>query len=435
MVGNFPKWLLCLGALALAGGLHAAEVRDMRVSTAAGHTRVVFDLSAAPQYKLFQLAGPDRIVLDLENSELAARFQTPGDTGVIKRVRSGHHGDKGLRLVLDLDTATHPKSFLLKPTKEHGYRLVLDMYSDPTVPVTTPQVVDSPKARKVVVAIDAGHGGIDPGASGAHGTKEKDITLKVARDLAREINAQEGMQAVLTRTNDEFIPLKRRYQIAREHNADLFISIHADAFRNRDARGSSVWVLSPRGKSSEAARWLADRENRADLVGGVSLDDKDDTLAAVLLDLSQGASMQISNVVANNVLKALARLGPTHRGHVEHANFVVLRSPDVPSILVETAFISNPYEERQLRSPEHRKKLASAILNGVKNYFEAAPPTGTWFALQARERGEQHVVTRGETLSAIASQYGISMAKLQQANDLANTNNLQAGIVLRIPTG
>ncbi len=424
-------WLLAMTAFAAP----AQTVEDMRVATAAGHTRAVLDLSGPVQYKLFQLSNPDRIVIDLDQAGLGAKFTPPDSTGAIKRVRSGHHGKHGLRLVLDMDEAAQPKSFLLQPGDQNGYRLVVDLYSDPVLAEKKAPVLLAPKARDVVVAIDPGHGGIDPGATGPHGTHEKDITLKVAKALASDIDRQPGMKAVLTRDGDTFIPLKRRYQIAREHNADLFISIHADAFRNKDARGSSVWVLSPRGKTSEAARWLADRENRADLVGGVSLDDKDDTLAAVLLDLSQGASMQISSAVARNVLHALARLGPTHRGHVEHANFVVLRSPDVPSILVETAFITNPHEERQLRSQAHRKKLAGAILAGVRNYFESSPPMGTWFAMKARERGEKHIVTRGETLSAIAHQYGVSVATLQQANRLSDSNSLRTGAVLMIPAG
>lgn len=429
--------LLILAGLLLEMAAYAAPaqtVEDMRVASAAGHTRAVLDLSGPVQYKLFQLSNPDRIVIDLDGASLAEKFAAPEATGSIRNVRSGHHGKDGLRLVLDMSETAHPKSFLLQPGAKNGYRLVVDLYSDPVLAEKKAPALLAPKARDVIVAVDAGHGGIDPGATGPHGTHEKDITLKVARDLARDINSQPGMKAVLTRDGDTFIPLKRRYQIAREHNADLFISIHADAFRNKDARGSSVWVLSPRGKTSEAARWLADRENRADLVGGVSLDDKDDTLAAVLLDLSQGASMQISSAVARNVLHSLARLGPTHRGHVEHANFVVLRSPDVPSILVETAFITNPHEERQLRNPSHRKKLAGAILAGVKNYFESSPPVGTWFAMKARERGERHIVARGETLSAIAHQYGVSVSRLQQANQLADSNSLRAGAVLMIPT-
>jgi N-acetylmuramoyl-L-alanine amidase len=330
--------------------------------------------------------------------------------------------------------------------------------------------------RKVIVAVDAGHGGEDPGAHGPGGTLEKNVTLSVARALAEQINKQPGMKAVLTRSGDFFIPLKRRYQIARDQNADIFVSIHADSFRTGDARGSSVWVLSPRGKTSEAARWLADRENRADLIGGVSLDDKDDSLAAVLLDLQQGYAMQASESIAGNVLKALGALGPTHRGYVEHANFVVLRSPDVPSILVETAFISNPSEERKLRDPKHQERLAAAVMGGVKNYFEATPPQGTWFAAQAARRSgllaaasddasdtttvdvgdvagspvasidnaagaradahvrDLHRVGRGESLLGIAHQYGVSLNALKSANRL-DSDTIHAGAVLAIPTG
>ena len=338
--------------------------------------------------------------------------------------------------------------------------------------------------RKVVVAVDAGHGGQDPGAHGPGGTLEKNVTLAVARELAAQINKQPGMKAVLTRDSDFFIPLKQRYEIARRNNADLFVSIHADAFINGDAKGSSVWVLSPRGKTSEAARWLADRENRADLIGGVSLDDKDDSLAAVLLDLQQGYAMQASEAVATNVLKALGGLGPTHRGYVERANFVVLRSPDVPSILVETAFISNPDEERRLRDPSHQSRLAEAVMGGVRGYFESTPPPGTWFAAQAARRSgtmvassaksdddaddavsseagkavakamaakaksgdgkvaeradanvrDLHRVTAGESLRSIARQYGVSISALKSANRI-NTDAVHAGMVLAIPSG
>jgi N-acetylmuramoyl-L-alanine amidase len=309
----------------------------------------------------------------------------------------------------------------------------------------------------VIVAIDAGHGGEDPGAHGPGGTLEKNVTLAVARALAEEINRQPGMKAVLIRASDYFIPLKRRYQIAREQNADMFVSIHADAFKSSDAKGSSVWVLSPRGKTSEAARWLADRENRADLIGGVSLDDKDVSLAAVLLDLQQGYALQASESIAGNVLRALAQLGPTHRGHVEHANFVVLRSPDVPSILVETAFISNPAEERRLRDPAHQRKLAAAVMGGVRNYFEATPPPGTWFAAQAMRRNgvlasaskpavrvasaradvdvrDLHRVTPGESLGSIARQYGVSVRAIKSANRMRD-DTVQTGSVLAIPAG
>ncbi|MEP7096771.1 MAG: N-acetylmuramoyl-L-alanine amidase, partial [Dokdonella sp.] len=295
----------------------------------------------------------------------------------------------------------------------------------------------SGKGRNVVVAIDAGHGGDDPGATGASGAREKDITLAVARELKKLVDRTPGMTAVLTRDGDYFIPLEMRYSKARQAKADLFVSIHADAFTSSDARGSSVWVLSPRGATNEASRWLADRENRADLVGGISLDDKDDTLAKVLLDLSQGATMGASNSVAQEVLGALRKIGPTHRNYVERANFVVLRSPDVPSILVETAFITNPTEEARLKSPAHREKLASAILDGINGYFRVSPPPGSLFAAssaRARLQTSRYVVGRGDTLSAIAQRHGMTSAQLRAANELAD-ERVRTGEVLQIPSG
>ncbi len=237
--------------------------------------------------------------------------------------------------------------------------------------------------RPLIIAIDAGHGGQDPGARGPSGSREKDITLKIARELARQVDATPGLKAYLTRSTDVFIPLTRRYQLAREHKADLFVSVHADSFTSPSASGSSVFVLSKRGASSQAARWLAKQENSADLVGGVKLQDKDDTLASVLLDLSQSATQKASEDMANQVLGGLKDLGRVHKSHIERANFVVLRSPDVPSMLVETAFISNPDEERKLNDASHQTRLAKAILNGVTNYFTRQPPPGTLYAARA----------------------------------------------------
>lgn len=458
---------LCLLALGAGQRASAADIKSLRIWAGPESTRVVFDVSAPVDYKLFELNKPDRLVLDLRQSRIEAGFVVPGFTqGLLKGVRAGRQGKADARVVFDLADGVKPKSFLLAPADKFGYRLVVDLYPAASArpsPIKSVADIDNGKSRKVIVAIDAGHGGDDPGATGASGTHEKTITLAVARELERVINAAPGMSAVLIRDGDYFIPLEQRYRKAREAKADLFISVHADAFTNSDARGSSVWVLSPRGATSEAARWLADRENRADLVGGISLDDKDDTLAKVLLDLSQGATMGASSEVAEKVLQGLRKLGPTHRNYVERANFVVLRSPDVPSILVETAFITNPSEEARLTDPRHREKLADAILDGVRGYFRASPPPGTLFALeghparqatakvassqlatakpqtvakpvQAARKPARYVVRRGETLRAIAQAHGISVAQLRDANDLAG-ERLRAGAVLEIPSG
>ena len=381
-------------AAVLAVPAWAAEIRSVRTTQSDGYLRISFDLSARPDYKLFEIANPDRLVIDVSDSALTGGFAPPSASGVLKGVRTGRHGKDGVRVVLDLASAVQPKSFVQARGRGGDYRLIVDLYTKNRVTPVKSMAALAAKPRDVVVAIDAGHGGVDPGATGNGGTHEKDITLAVARDLAKLVDKQPGMHAVLTRDRDTFIPLQERYQKAREAKADLFVSIHADAYASGDARGSSVWVLSPRGATGEAARWLADRENRADLVGGVKLEDKDNTLAAVLLDLSQGATAEASAAVARRVLQALAKIGPTHRGYVEKANFVVLRSPDVPSILVETAFITNPAEEKRLKSPLQRQKLADAILGGVRDYFEATPPPGTLFAANARRDKSRSVAQR-----------------------------------------
>jgi N-acetylmuramoyl-L-alanine amidase len=486
-LNNWGGWVVVaiLAAMPLYAA-QAAELKGARVWAGPEYTRVVLDASGPLRYTISQKDG--QVVVDLPGSRTTSSFSSPSAQGLYRGMSHARIGD-GMQLTAKVAPASRLKSFVLKPASGTDYRLVLDLYpASASVATAAPAeaapapVVQAPAAvpsysnpthsrrvaaeqaaamlngqRQVVVAIDAGHGGKDQGAHGPGGTLEKNVTLAVARDLAAQINRQPGMKAVLTRDSDFYIPLKQRYQIAREHNADLFVSIHADAFTSDDARGSSVWVLSPRGKTSEAARWLADRENRADLIGGTTLDDKDDSLAKVLLDLQQGWAMQASDVVAGNVLKALAQLGPTHRGYVERANFVVLRSPDVPSILVETAFISNPAEERRLRDPAHQKKLAEAVMGGVRNYFESTPPPGTWFAAEAARRNgvqlasssdsgagkavatgtparDVHKVGRGESLSSIARQYGVSVGALKNANQMSS-NTVRAGTTLTIPAG
>ena len=278
-----------------------------------------------------------------------------------------------------------------------------------------------------MIAIDAGHGGEDPGARGPRGTREKTVVLQIAKRLERLVDREPGFRAVMIREGDYFMPLRKRASKAHEHRADLFVSIHADAFHDRRARGSSVYVLSQRGATSEMARILAETENAADLIGGVSLNDKDDLLKTVLLDLSQTASIEASMEVGENVLGHLRRLGKVHKRRVQQAGFVVLKSPDIPSILVETAFISNPGEERQLRNGKHQQNLATAILKGIKSYFRNNPPPGTLMAQR------QHVIKRGDTLSEIAQRYDVSMNQLRVANGLKG-NSLRIGDVLKIPS-
>lgn len=395
--------VLSIAVLGWSKDVCGAEIRAMRLWNSPDYTRVVFDVSGTLQYKLLEIDQPNRIVLDLRESALDEKFANPGANGLLKAIRTEKQGKKDIRVVFDLTESVRPKSFLLPPTDKFGYRLVVDLYpkkkSTNGVVKTTEQLIKD-KSRSIIIALDAGHGGDDPGAIGAAGTYEKKITLAVARQFKQLIDKQAGFKAVLVRDGDYFVSLKKRYQKARDMKADLFISIHADAFSSTDARGSSVWVLSSRGATSEAARWLADRENRADLVGGVSLDDKDNTLAAVLLDLSQGATLEASNRVAENVLRGLRKLGPIHRGYVERANFVVLRSPDVPSILVETAFITNPAEEKRLNNVREREKLASAILEGVIAYFRTTPPPGTLFAANIAKEKANRSIARNEKIGA-----------------------------------
>ena len=395
---GFLRTLLAGVLLAGASPASAAELKSARISVENEYTRISFEVSGPLDYKLFEIANPERIVLDVHAASFSGGFDAPAGKGLLKSVRTGVQNKTDARIVLDLAAGVRPKSFLMpQPGGGGNYRLVVDLYPKGKARsevVKTARTAPA-KTRDVVVMIDPGHGGDDPGAIGAAGTHEKIITLAVSRELKRQIDAQPGMRAVLTRSGDYYVGLEDRYHRAREVKADLFVSVHADAFSSSDARGSSVWMLSPRGATSEAARFLADRENNSDMVGGVKLDkNKDNTLAAVLLDLSQGATLEASGVVAQQVLHALGRLGPTHRGYVEKANFVVLRSPDVPSILVETAFITNPLEEKRLNNAEQREQLASAILNGVRNYFQSAPPPGTLFAIEADKNRSPHLAAR-----------------------------------------
>lgn len=423
--------------------LSATEIAGMRMWTAPDHTRLVFDISSQAKYKLFRLHDPERLVIDFKQSGMKARpdpdkFKNRHVTDLRYSAQKG--GD--LRVVLDLKSPVRPKSFLLKPNAEYGHRLVVDLYDQVGRVADKPRVVkhvrEVGKGRDVVVAIDAGHGGDDPGAIGRKlKSKEKNITLSIARKLKKIIDSQPGMRAVLTRDGDYYVGLRKRMKIARKHHADLFVSIHADAFRSSKAHGSSVFILSRRGASSEAARWLAAKENSADLAGGVSLDDKDDVLASVLLDLSQTGTQAGSMSAASLVHREMGKIGKQHGNKkVQQAGFMVLKSPDIPSMLVETGFISNPGEERKLSSRKYQQKMAQTLFKGINAYFQAEPPVGTLIAMKKHDleqkNGEKYVIQSGDTLSGIAQQYQVSTAALRRENGL-RTDRIRRGQVLQIP--
>ena len=418
---------MLVGVASQAAGV---TVDSVRTWPAPDHTRVVFDLTGPVEHTVFMLRNPDRVVVDLRRTRLGGTLpsRVRGDR-ILRGVRGATRNGSDLRVVFDLRRSVRPRSFRLKPNAKYGHRLVIDLHErEPAA--RAPKVVKTRARgaglRDVVVVIDPGHGGDDPGATGASGTHEKDVVLAVSRRLRDLLDQQRGMRAVLTRTGDYYVGLRKRMEIARSHGADLFVSVHADAFRDRRVRGSSVYILSRNGASSEAARWLAEQENAADLVGGVSLDDKDELLASVLLDLSQTATISASTELATNVLTELSRTGKVHKRYVERAGFMVLKSPDIPSILVETTFISNPGDERLLRKPEHQRRIARSMLRGIVRYLQHNPPAGTWLA------GRRHKIARGDTLSAIASRYGVSVRRLREANQIAGSV-IREGAVLRIP--
>jgi N-acetylmuramoyl-L-alanine amidase len=410
-----------------------AAVNSVRMWPAPDRTRIVFDVSGPLEHTLFVLNNPARVVVDLRDTALKSDIDRPKDSGqLLRRIRYAQRNHRDLRVVFDLRKPVRPRSFLLKPNKKYGYRLVVDLYDKGDAKELLKKSIkraaprDPSKLRNLIIAIDAGHGGEDPGTIGRKGTREKDVVLAIAKELSRQVKNERGMRPVLVRRGDYYIGLRRRMKIAREQRADLFVSIHADSFKDPRVRGSAVYVLSRNGASSEAARWLAEQENAADLVGGVSLDDKDDLLASVLLDLSQTATLSASTDVGTNVLKQLGTLGKTHKRRVQRAGFMVLKSPDVPSILVETAFLSNPKEEKRLRSRSHQRKLASAMMTGVRSYFRHNAPPGTRLAARS------HIISRGDTLGRIAGIYGVSLKDLRRFNSIKGSE-IRVGQILRIP--
>jgi N-acetylmuramoyl-L-alanine amidase len=379
----------------IAAAAKPVTIKDVRLWAGPEGTRVVLDLSGPTRHSIATLREPDRVVVDIPNARFAkSERELPAGQGFVRQLRIALPSNGNLRLTVELAGAVTPKSFVVAPSGSYGHRLVLDLDAIPGVAASAVAAAPIPVSvksapladgRDIVIAVDAGHGGTDPGSIGKRGTYEKNVTLAIARRLKERIDREPGMRAVLTRDGDYFVPHRDRIARARKQQADMFISVHADSYHDRSVAGSSVYTLSVRGASDESARWLAHRENAADLMGGVTLDDKDSVLASVLLDLSQGASMTASVDAAAKVLQELDRVGNVRRRAVQNAGFLVLKSPDIPSMLVETAFISNPGEELKLSDPRHQTRLAEAIHAGVRNYFMGNPPPGTRFA-QLRDR-------------------------------------------------
>lgn len=519
---NALRLTLCVLALCCVELAQAATVKNVRVWRAEGYTRIVLDLDAPVRYNLVLANNPTRMILDVANSDLKASVaKLPLASTPIEIVRPSVVNDTDVRLVFDLKHSVSPKSFLLKKRDDSDDRLVIDLHDAPIVnpgsntsaansvtagnkssvktvaaatsesaniealmgdaapstraesePITNASAATN--SRPILIAVDAGHGGADSGALGPKNMREKDVTLSIARELVRIINAQPGYNARLTRTGDYFIELQKRRDFARDMKADLFISIHADSFTNSSAYGASVFALSRKGATSEMARFLAQRENDSDLigrVGGVSLEDKDPQLAGVLVDLSMTATVNSSLQVGSKVLNAISAIAPLHAKHVEQAGFIVLKSPDVPSILVETGFISNTGEAKKLATPEYRERMAQAIFKGVRQYFAQHPvahvqspaaccspdnaraetATKSGSVKKTTEKNSvpkaapvktkpassknsvrKHLVVRGDTLTDIALKYGVNARSIKAANNM-KTDNVLLGQTLKIP--
>ncbi|MBB1320910.1 MULTISPECIES: N-acetylmuramoyl-L-alanine amidase [Shewanella] len=415
----------------------ANQLDSVRIWAAPESTRVVFDLTQAPKYDSFTLTGPDRLVVDIQDTGAKVNLdKIANNSKIIKKIRFSSPPKKGiLRLVMDLTKPVKSSLFTLPPTAPYGNRLVVDLENVDGGSSTGQTVSRSANqsSRDIVVAIDAGHGGEDPGSIGPSGMHEKRVVLEIAKRLARKVDATPGMRAVMTRTGDYFVNLNKRSELARNSKADLLISIHADAFTSPQPSGASVWVLSMRRANSEIGRWLEQKEKHSELLGGageiIQNTDSEQYLAMTLLDMSMNSSMAISHSIAGDILRDLDTITHLHKRNPESASFAVLKSPDIPSILVETGFISNPGEERLLSNGNHQEKLANAIYKGVLRYFEGNPPADS---LMAKTSNVKHSVKRGESLSIIAQRYSVSVSSIKQANNL-KSDVVRIGQKLVIP--
>lgn len=459
------------------------SVKGVRIWHAPDNTRLVLDLANAPSHKVKRLSNPSRLEIELAGVNSLNIGAVTGDSPLVKRVYASRTPSAATAIVIELSFPVSDSIFSLPPSPPYGHRLVVDLKAQgaassghqgapvtsvtpstpapavsQSVPSASPGATNSrATGRDIIIAIDAGHGGQDPGAVGPKGTHEKIITQSVSRQLAAMINQQPGLKAVLTRTGDYYIHPNKRPEIARQKQADLLISIHADAVQNRKAHGASVWVLSMRRATTEVGRMLEQTEQHSELLGGVAEIIKDSAneryLAQTVLDLSMNHSMVTGFEVAKEVLREMSTVAHLHKKEPQAASLAVLKAPDIPSILVETGFISNYNEERLLKDPNHQHKLALAIFRAIKGYFEKSPPADSLFAAHknngrsvptvmptsqnrsatvASNGHRTHKVKRGESLSRVAKQYGVSMAELRRHNNL-KSDNILIGQVLRIP--
>jgi N-acetylmuramoyl-L-alanine amidase len=426
-----------LGALLLPSILWAADIESVRLWRAPDSTRLVLDLSTAAEHNLFALNNPNRLVIDLRDSQLKTQFDklelvnTP-----ISGIRAAVRNKTDVRVVLDLKTTVSPKSFSLKANEQYSDRLVIDLFDKKRVVSRSVEEVVKKKNRKIIIAIDAGHGGEDPGALGPRKVREKVVVFQIAKRIEKLFDSNPNFQGELVRSGDYYLAHRKRSQLAREKQADFFISIHADAFTDPQAHGASVYALSTKGATSEAARYLASKENRADLIGGastLSLDDRDDVLAGVLLDLSMTATLSSSLEAGKYVLDNMGTVARLHKKKVEQAGFLVLKSPDLPSLLIETGFISNPKEARQLSSSKYQQRMANAIYDGLVEFYSAHPPVGTLLAKNGNAEARSYIIARGDTLSEIAVRYNTTVRKILRYNKMSSST-IRVGQRILIPS-
>jgi N-acetylmuramoyl-L-alanine amidase len=416
----------------VAGKATANSINGIRVWPAPENTRIVFDLKSKPNYKYFSLTKPNRLVIDFSNTKNSVALKNLARHDPrIKLFRTSNTKSKSnIRLVLELAKSYQLTVFPLAPAGQYGNRLVIDLYDKKKSAI----VATKPKTSlgDIIIGIDAGHGGEDPGSIGAKGTYEKRVTLAIAKKLQTLINKEKGMKAVMIRSGDYYVDLNRRTSLARKKHVDFLVSIHADAFRTPGPSGASVWVVTKKRAESELARWLLKREKKSELLGGgggVIKNTSDSHLALALADMSKEHSLGVSFGVANKVISQLKKVTKMHKKTPQNGNFAVLKSSDIPSILVETGFISNHKEERNLTWSKHQQSLANAIHSGIRNYFMAHPLNGSYFAAVGYKN---HKVRSGESLSVLAQRYNISMAKLKSVNKL-KSNALRIGQTLKIP--